>query len=464
MKSALRFFSISTFLLLTGCAGLSSEQLFSTYSNTMQTTRTDLAAGQFANASVQLKPLPANHNSYVLNLLERAKLAQLAGDHLTSQTLLTDALTTIDEQNFDAQVQLSRGVENVTAFLTNDNARSYRVPYYEQTLAHTYQVFNYLAAKQFDSAMVEIRKANLVQETALKQNQKFIEQAARKQNIDLGTVNGSYPTMDALIGNVKNGFQNAYTFYLSAVLYEAAGQIDDAYIDYKRAIDIYPNNPYLQKELLRIAKHYGFSEEYAAFKKRFTTQAPVHSNNLARVVVLIEQDLIPVRQSHRMDLPIYTSRGDMRFYSIATPTYTNLAVTPVNNTLSINNLNLVSSEIVNMAALAAKDLKDNIAGSVVRQVARVAAKEEMRRAIAKEGGEIGNILATLYNIASEQADTRSWQTLPSNVQVISSHFAPGEYQAMLENTPLTLSLSAGKTTLVHVTQVNGHISYQTYTL
>ena len=57
---------------------------------------------------------------------------------------------------------------------------------------------------------------------------------------------------------------------------------------------------------------------------------------------------------------------------------------------------------------------------IARQTARLIAKEQVRKKLAKEGGDVGNVLATLYNIASERADTRSWLTLPANAQIITS--------------------------------------------
>ena len=41
----------------------------------------------------------------------------------------------------------------------------------------------------------------------------------------------------------------------------------------------------------------------------------------------------------------------------------------------------------------------------------------MRKRAAKNNGDIDNIIASIYNIASESADTRSWLTLPDNYQI-----------------------------------------------
>ncbi|MEL0642622.1 tetratricopeptide repeat protein, partial [Pseudoalteromonas aliena] len=69
-----------------------------------------------------------------------------------------------------------------------------------------------------------------------------------------------YPSMGNVTRDVINGFQIAYTFYLSALLYQSAKQYNDAYIDYKKALAIHPNNIYLQQDVMRLAKKHGFDE------------------------------------------------------------------------------------------------------------------------------------------------------------------------------------------------------------
>eukprot|EP00487_Bulimina_marginata_P002318 TRINITY_DN15408_c0_g1_i1.p1 TRINITY_DN15408_c0_g1~~TRINITY_DN15408_c0_g1_i1.p1 ORF type:complete len:109 (-),score=12.04 TRINITY_DN15408_c0_g1_i1:213-539(-) len=98
--------------------------------------------------------------------------------------------------------------------------------------------------------------------------------------------------MDNVTRDVKNGFQNAYTFYLSALLYQSAKQFDDAYIDYKKALAIQPNNKYLQQDVIRLAKKQGFQQEFDEFKQRFGEHTTLKSSH-GEVVVLLEQGLVP---------------------------------------------------------------------------------------------------------------------------------------------------------------------------
>lgn len=449
-------------LLINGCATMSGEQFFSHYSQQVSEVRTQLQNGQPETALSLLPHVEPDNSNYNLILLEKALLEFDAGNYEKSKQTFDQALIQIDKQQQSAQIELSKGVENLNAMLTNDNAIGYSYPTYETTMVHSYQVLNYLMLNDLESAMVEVRRANLVQEQALVENQDEINQ--HLDQLPLGF--NDFPAMDSVIGDIKNGFQNAYTFYLSGLLYEISRQPNDAYIDYKRALEIYPNNPYLQHDVYRLAKQLGFYDDVEQLEQQFKIQKNTPTNTAqGQVVIITHQDLVPTKQQARIDIPYYTSKGDLRFYSVATPHYDNVHTRARQVHFTVGETQFDSAEIVNMASLAAKDLADNMPYIVSRQVARVIAKEKFRKKMAKEGGDLGNVLATLYNIASEQADTRSWLTLPANVQIAKQALTPGKHvlniqqgsQSMLSE----IDVKPGRTTLVLLTSRRGELSNST---
>ena len=281
-------------------------------------------------------------------------------------------------------------------------------------------------------------------------------------------LNSSYPSMSSTIGNLKNGFQNAYTFYLSGLLYEAANKPNDAYIDYKRAIEIFPENTYLQQDLLRLATKLGMYDDLARFKKRFGEHKAQNRNNTGQVVVIFEQGIINAKDEAKINLPIFNTSSDVKFFSFALPVYRGglSVLTPLR--IDIDDKNYQSQEIVRLQSLASKNLQDELSGLVTRQAIRLVAKEQMRQQMRKAGGDVGNILASLYNIASEKADTRSWSSLPDSVQLMRVNVPVGKQ-------PLAFSL-AGKTlmidvdvkktgfTLINVTSMGRYVAYQTINL
>ena len=114
-------------------------------------------------------------------------------------------------------------------------------------------------------------------------------------------------------------FQNAYTFYFSAVLYEAAGDLNDAWVDYQRGYQIAPDNRSLQDALLRLAVLRGAPDEIRETEKKVGRKAPLPAKNQGQLVVLFEDGLIPARRELFLPLPISTSRGDFRTFTVAIP-------------------------------------------------------------------------------------------------------------------------------------------------
>ena len=291
--------------------------------------------------------------------------------------------------------------------------------------------------------------------------------------------------MNTTIGNIKNGFQNAFTFYLSALLYEAAGQSNDAYIDYKKALEIYPDNSYLQQDVWRLANALYMSDDIALLKASLPqTITSKLSNTLSnkeshkdqdykaqsqgQVIFLVENGIVAPKQEIAINLPIYTSQGNMRFYSVALPSYQNYLTTYSPLSLHYQGKNYQSEEIVRLQSLAAKQLKDQLPVIVTRQVVRLLAKEELRQQLARKNGELGNIFANIYNMATEKADTRSWSTLPDSIHILRLNLPTGEHQLMFningQNQQVNVSIKTNKITLIKLTAIGAYNQYQTYHL
>ena len=462
-------------LALSACAGTSFGDLFSNYNKQMQGVRNAQQQGNFEQAVSLIPERNESNGSYGLSLLEKARLEFLASNHEESKQDFALVYQQVQQAEQAAKIQLSRGVENVAAIVSNDNATRYDIHYYEQSMLHCYQALNYLNQNDMSGALVEIRRANLVQNKALQVNQKSLFDAQEnmaKKGLSPESLASKYPSMNAAIGEVKNGFQNAYTFYLSGVLYEAVGQANDAYIDYKKALEIYPLNITVQQDVWRLANKLGMNNDIQLFRKRFSsniTQKNATRNQESaaqsgQLVFLVEQGIIPSKQEVSIHLPIFTSHNDMRFYSVALPSYHNRQRQYSGLSLSYQGKTYQSNEIVRLQSLAAKQLQDEIPAIVTRQVVRLVAKEEIRQQMSRKGGDVGNILAGLYNIASEKADTRSWSTLPDSIHVLRLDLAPGQHEIELNingsNRAINVEINEDRQTLVKLTSIGSYINYQ----
>ena len=459
------------FIALSGCSSLQFADIFQGYSSQMKSVKAAQRQGNFVMAQSLLNERSASNSSYVLGLLERGRLEFLANNWSASQQTFAQAYIEIEEQRNKAKIQISKGIEKLGAVVSNDNAISYQVPYYEQGMLHSYQALNYLFQDDLSGALVEIRRANLVQETALKVYKDEIYKAQNElQNSGMSTnsLQGGYPNMDKAIGKVKNGFQNAFTFYLSGILYEASGEFNDAYIDFKRAIEIYPENPYLQQDVLRLASKLGMQDDLISFQQRFGKYQSKESTGQGKIVVLVERDIVNSKQDVGLNLPVGSSSYGLKFFSFSLPVYE--GALSQHNKLTLQNAgqSYQTHEIVRIQSLAAKDLKDQLPSLLTRQVVRVVAKEQVRQKLSREAGNVGNILASIYNIASEKADTRSWSTLPDQVDVIRFNTSSGKQVLQMQvdgqQKSIEIDVQPNRITLINISAIGSHFGYQTVNL
>lgn len=458
-------------LLLGGCASR-WQDLFVSYSDQMVPLRNQLLLGHAAEALPKVRESTPGDDTYVLDQLERGRIAWLAGQDGVSKQGFAAADSRLAWEDSQAQYRLSHGLDQAGSLLTNDQTMAYRAPDYERTMLHHYLALNYLQRGDAEGALVEVRRANQVQERALKVRADEVRKAKEEsEEAEADTaaegemrqlMSRGAPELDRLIGQVKNGFQNAYTFYFSGVLYEAAGDLNDAWVDYQRGYQIAPDNQSLQDALLRLARLRGSVDELKETEKRVGRKAPPLARDQGQLVVLFEDGLIPARREIFLPLPISTSSGDFRTFTVAVPYYDNRASDTGPLTVSVGKRVEQTSELVRLEALAAKDLQERLPGMLTRQALRLVAKEQLRRSAAKEGGDVGNILVGIFNTLSERADTRSWLTLPAEASSWQGMVPAGEVQLRLgagsAMRTLPLTVHAGRTTLVWVQRLGAGLS------
>lgn len=454
-------------LLLGGCASR-WQDLFVSYSDQMVPLRNQLLLGHAAEALPKVRESTPGDDTYVLDQLEIGRIAWLAGQDAISKQGFAAADSRLAWEESQAKYRLSQGLAQAGSLLTNDQTMAYRAPDYERTMLHHYLALNYLQRGDAEGALVEVRRANQVQERALKARADEVRKAKEKSEESEAEgemrqlMSRGAPELDRLIGRVKNGFQNAYTFYFSGVLYEAAGDLNDAWVDYQRGYQIAPDNQSLQDALLRLARLRGSADELKETEKKVGRKAPPLAKDQGQLVVLFEDGLIPARREIFLPLPISTSSGDFRTFTVAVPYYDNRASDTGPLTVSVGKQAGRTSSLVRLEALAAKDLQERLPGMLTRQALRLVAKEQLRRSAAKEGGDVGNILVGIFNTLSERADTRSWLTLPAEASSWQGVLPAGEVQLQLgagsAMRTLPLRVHAGRTTLVWVQRLGAGLS------
>jgi hypothetical protein len=266
--------------------------------------------------------------------------------------------------------------------------------------------------------------------------------------------------MDEIAGKVKNSFQNAYTFYLSGFVWELSNQPNDAYIDYKRALEIFPGNRYLQQDVLRMAKTLQMSDELESLKNRFSNIPENISDERSGDVFLIyEEGFVP--QKHEIKLPIPVPK--VGIVSIAFPIYNAKMESVRTVSVSYDSKKLGETEpICDFRALAVKALSEKAGIIASRQIIRAVAKGASNVAAQKYGGDLGGLAMNIFNYVSENADLRSWLTLPASAQVMRSTIPKGSRKLSIHpqgmnSSYLDLEISPGSRTLIHAVRTGNQL-------
>lgn len=424
--------------ILGGCAGSS---LFVSYPSQMADVRRALNT---PTPKVVLPELEAGLDGQdaLLYAEEAGRVAQISGDFKASENYYRKAIA--DYRHFDDKAVISASDLGATAssILLNDNAIPYEGAGFERIMVHQYQALNYLFSGDYEGALVEVRRANELQ--ALEQ--KKYESESAVQDIENGQVSAEMQRLQRMAGDVENSFLNAYSYYVTGLLYELLGQPNDAFIDYRKAARLAPGNPYLEQDLVRLAKQLHMPQ-YTEFKKRWGDAKPRPKQD-GQLVLLIERGLVPAKESFTVPFTI-----DGYWQRVTLPTYAGRGAPVLPANISGTGKPIQAAPIANIDAMAITALKEQMPGIMLRQAARVAAKAEMNQ---QAGGsrnqrqdDFAGVAMQLFNLVSEQADRRSWLTLPKQAQIAREYLKPGHYPLRLDNSQTyDVEIQTGKTTLV----------------
>jgi hypothetical protein len=409
--------------------------------------------------------------SRVLYGMDRGMTLQLAGEYQQSNEVLEQA-----EDEVDRLYTRSIRTESL-AFMTNDNSLPYEGEPYEQVMINVLKALNYACLNRWEDALVEARRID------------------HRLNVLTDRTKDKAAYRD-------DGFAR----YLSGILYESSGDLNNAFIAYRKAYETFEASrawsktgvpSQLRADLLRTADALHLSQEFTDYQRLFPEtvwQSVEEQRQLAQVLVISYNGRAPRKEDQFLDLPIsmdalqlvllnraFTSGNrqqhratDSVLYGLngrvvrvalprIVPQKTQVPVDTVSLIPENGTPVIVRTELAqNVTALADKALSERIAGIAVKAVARAAFKYTLaegatRGAQHAVGGDAGpwvglavGLLTKGFAVASEESDKRSWRTLPDEIHLARTWVAPGAYRvgSAASGTGKTLSLRAGETAVV----------------
>jgi uncharacterized protein len=363
---------------LVGCA---------TYQSKVFKTREMVESGQISEATQNLQTLADQESDdQLIYVLDYATLLQYSGKIKESNQYFMKALKLIDQ--FDYQ-----SVSRVTgSLLFSEEMVQYKGDTFEKIFVNAYLALNFLELNDLDSALVETRRIN----------QKY--QVYRQEE-------------------KKNFEMNSFASYLSALIWEADGKYDDAYLAFLEAYKIDESIGRIQEDLIRSARKAQRPEEYKKWKSQFPNvkEDPAwYDKSLADVIVIFQNG--------------WGARKDFNPHSPRFPILRSVPSENRNARITIEDLGKTKTTVfaqtefvysVDQAAI--KTLIEDQGSLAARRIGGIVAKEVAADQI-RQKNELLGAVAQIAMYASDRADLRQWSFLPKEFQMARIRVKPGKYK------------------------------------
>ena len=378
-------------------------------------------------------------------------ILHVAGQYQPSNTVLDQAEDDVE------RLYTRRATTETKAFLTNDSKLPFEGDSYEQTMINVVKALNYAAMGNWTEALVEARKID------------------HRLNVLTDRT------------GVKEGYRDdAFARYLTGLLYEIAGDLNNAFIAYRKAYELYGAvqswthvalPPMLRADLLRMTEALHMTQEHAEYKHAFPDVAwqPYEvTKELGQIVLVSHNGWAPRKEDRMIDVPVSLDALNLVLISNAfgrpqrgtnpgrqaadsvlyglnghvvrvaipklVPQKTQIASGDVMLTGQAGSFHAHTELMQNFTAVAERSLSDRLAGISVKAAARAVVKYSMaegvgqgaRAAGGKDTGPLVGLivgsLAKAWAVASEEADKRTWRTLPDEIQIARLWVPTGEYE------------------------------------
>jgi uncharacterized protein len=460
-------------LLGSGCSVITQ------YPDQMHTPLQDLEQGRFDTAYASVAKHFDGGLDRLLYLLEGGTILHCQGDGEKSNQVFTQAGDVIRAYQEKAVISLSQGAAQLGSLLVNEKTLPYQGEPYERVQVNTLKAMNYLCLRQVEDARVEIRRSFAVQEKNREIHQKEIaslEEAAARQGIAseplMQEVDPYYQADQKYAAGVANPYEDPFAYYLSAIVYEVNGEYNDAFIDLKNVQRLQPGVPCVENDLMRTAKLAGMPDALREWKQTLRREPRfVDPKQEGELLLLFECGMAPRKTQIKITLPI----PYVGLVSVAFPKYQQVPGRVRSAALYNESRSLLASSAVltDVNAIAFRSLHDQMPILVLKQAIRAAAKGAMAKTAGDQAGWAGLIAASAYNVISEQADLRSWLTLPQSYQVARVPLTQGNRHLVLslgdgtgqalQEQSFSLNVKPGTLALLHVRAgTQGLIAFHLY--
>ncbi|WP_247267358.1 MULTISPECIES: COG3014 family protein [Pseudomonas] len=393
---------LSLIMQLSGCAA------YRNYDQEMQQTIDQMAQGNL-NEALYLMEL---HNPWedkdLLYFMERGAILS-AGTNLPKSQ---EAWRSADRMIFQREEAVpSAGMKLLTRFgnemgtmLVNDKLQRYEGYDYEKVMLTTEMALNQLAENDFDGARADIKKTHERETLIARQRERQYEEAqeqATQQGITLHYKDlEGYPVaiLDApQVLELKNGYQSAFSHYLAGFTYEALGERALAAPGYRQAIELRPGVPLLENALRNLDK-------------------PGPAADESEILIVVQAGFAPARSSVQVPIPVRLNENLTIVAPISFPVMVPDTLTPGVTQVLVDGKKHPLTMINSVSDMAIRTLRDDMPAIISRAMFR-ANMAAISQAQKNERDPSKASLVVTDPDPFEEADTRTWRTLPDKTLI-----------------------------------------------
>ena len=317
------------------------------------------------------------------------------------------------------------------SLVTSDKLRPYAATRYERLLIHYYSALNYVYLNQLDGALVECRRATALINYFKGEDEKY------------------------------DFFGTGFLAYLSGTLFEATGEWNDALISYKQAAEYYQNAaektgvelpPDIGNALVRLTRKLGFTDQLERYREQYG-EPPSHPENTGELILFYESGYVPSKGQEALTFPILKTddvedekfvptlikRQGAVYEEVKLEYLLRIAIPTINSQRPrFSGIRIIVGKdyqktgvlIEDVETIAIETFNAQRPMILLRTLVRAVGKYLLTRQANKQHEALG-LLTNLAGVLTEQADKRSWQTLPNQIFMVRMPLPAGTHTLKL---------------------------------
>ena len=399
-------------LLLVAVPSLCAAGPMRQYDSELGETITLVKSGALKQAVVQVEKNNEDTDKDILYFFEKGELFSLGSNYISSRDSWLKSDEIIQAWENDFQTNSGKLFGDIGSYLISDKTRRYDGQDYEKVMLSTRLTLNHIMLGNFDHARIEMKKTyereKLIEAFREKEYDALKAEADKQQTGQITQLDG-YPMEDLdtpEVRELKNGFQNAFAHYLAGYFFEVTDEPSLAEPGYRNALQLAPGKAIIQSALEGIGK---------------SRLDPGKSD----VLFVIETGFAPIIDSLNIPIPIPRKNGVV-ITPLSFPVIKPSSHVSVPPSLAVAGRQLPVETLTNIDAMARRQLKDQMPGTILRTVIRAGFKSLVQEQ-ANKAHWLAGLIANVAAVATEQADDRNWRTLPERISVARANLPQGKH-------------------------------------